>query len=140
MTEARPIRVLIVDDNPLVVESLSLRLSQESWVEVVGTLSQADEVVSSVAKLGVEIIILDVDMPGRDPFTVLQELAKQHPETRAIVLSGHVRTELIDRAIESGAWGYLSKTSPTEVVVSSIRSVHAGEFAFGPDEPAHRIF
>jgi DNA-binding NarL/FixJ family response regulator len=139
MNDACPVRVLIVDDNQLVVDSLSLRLCQEDWIKVVGTLSKADDIVLTVDKLGVDVIMLDVDMPGRDPLAVLQELSSSHPDTRAIVLSGHVRSELIDRAVANGAWGYLSKTSPTDVVVSSIRSVHNGEFAFGPDEPVYRI-
>ncbi|HZW09410.1 MAG TPA: response regulator transcription factor [Phycisphaerales bacterium] len=139
MTDWGPVRVLIVDDNQLVVDSLSLRLCQEDWIRVVGTLPRADDIAATVEQLGVDVIMLDVDMPGRDPLTVLEELSGSHPATRTIVLSGHVRSELIDRAVAGGAWGYLSKTSPTDVVVSSIRRVHEGEFAFGPDELVHRI-
>jgi DNA-binding NarL/FixJ family response regulator len=77
------------------------------------------------------VVLLDLDMPGPNPIEVLRELTVQSPDVRVIVLSGHVRRELIDRAIEAGAYGYLSKNDDGGVLVDSIRAVARGEFVLG---------
>jgi DNA-binding NarL/FixJ family response regulator len=63
-------------------------------------------------------------------------VAELFPNMRVVILSGHVRRELIDRAIESGAWGYVSKHDGADAVVAAIRSVARGEFTLGPEVQA----
>lgn len=140
MSGSSPVRVLCVDDNFLVIDSLVARLGQESWIEVAGTLSQADEITAAVERSRVDVVLLDVDMPGRDSFAALQELSERHPHVRTIMLSGHVRAELIDRAVACGAWGYLSKSVGAEVVVEAIRAVRDGEFALSTEGVSPRAF
>lgn len=134
MSEQGKVRILCVDDNFLVVDSLAARLAREPWITVVGTLSDADRVVNRVAEGGVDVVLLDVDMPGRDPFSALEELTESHPEVRTIMLSGHVRSEFIDRAVACGAWGYLPKTSAAGEIIAAIRAVRDGGFAFSGGE------
>lgn len=129
------VRVLCVDDNRLVLEALTMRLKREPSVEVVGTLEQADDLPQTALDKEVDVVLLDVDMPGRDAFEALADLARQRPETRTIIVSGYVCADLIDRAIASGAWGYLNKTAGVDAILDAIRRVQEGEFAFGPDLP-----
>lgn len=74
-----------------------------------------------------------LDMPGRDPFDALAELVERCPGSRVIIFTRHARRELIDRALDAGAWGYLSKNDGEEELVKALRLVAAGEFALGPE-------
>ncbi len=130
------VRVLCVDDNALIIDALTVRFALEPWIQVAGVLPQADGLVETALETKADIVLLDVDMPGRDAFDALAELSSLCPDVRAIMVSGHVRGELLDRALESGAWGYISKTAGADAVVSAIRSVRDGEFVFSPDVPA----
>jgi DNA-binding NarL/FixJ family response regulator len=129
------VRVLCVDDNNLVLEALTMRLRRAPNLTVVGTLPQADQLPEIALEKQADVVLLDIDMPGRDAFDAMAELARQRPEIRTIIVSGYVRADLVDRAIANGAWGYLNKTAGVEAIIDAIRRVRAGEFAFGPDLP-----
>ncbi|MBC7835383.1 MAG: response regulator transcription factor [Phycisphaerales bacterium] len=130
------ISVICVDDNALVADALQIRLRLEGGFDVVGVLSSADSLSEIAARLKPDVIVLDVDMPGKDSFTAVRELAQSSPNTRVLMLSGHVRKELVDRAFEVGAWGYVSKSGGTDSIIEAIRRVHNGEFAICPDVEA----
>lgn len=127
-----PIRILCVDDHAFVVEGLAARLEVESDLELVGRLESADDLVDEVIRTGADIVLLDLEMPGADPFQAIEELRRQRPNTRAIVLSAFVRDHYIDAAYRAGAWGYLSKSDAPETVIDGIRSVARGEAAHSP--------
>lgn len=133
MTAQAPILVLCVDDNPLVADAIATRLTLAGGFRWVGHLVSAEGVAQAVAMQRPDVILMDLDMPGTDPFDVIRSLAATHPEARVLILSGHVRSELIDRAIEAGAWGYVSKSDGVDTLVSAIQRVAAGEFVLGPE-------
>jgi len=128
----RRIRVLCVDDNPLVADAIAMRLALVGGFEWLGHQNSADELSDVVERLHPDVILMDLDMPGKDPFDAIESLSSTQPDVRVLVLSGHVRTELLDRAVEAGAWGYLSKNDDAQSLVSAIRQVDAGEFVLGP--------
>ena len=115
------IRVLCVDDNPLVAQSLQRRLALERDIDCIGWRSDARGLESTVEKLRPNVVLLDLDMPHRDTLEALAQLTVQSPDVRVVVLSGHVRRDLIDRAIEAGAMGYLSKNEEVATVESAVR-------------------
>ena len=80
-----------------------------------------------------DIILLDVDMPGLDTFVLLSQLAQHHPQVRVLMFSGHVRQDYIDRAVEMGAWGYVSKNEGIVGVLDALDRAAAGEFVLSPD-------
>jgi DNA-binding NarL/FixJ family response regulator len=123
-----PIRVLCIDDNQLLANAVERRLSMESGFQWVGWLSEAAQLVDQIGQLKPDVILLDLDMPGSDPFELLKTISPKHPETRIIIFSGYVRRDYVDRAIECGAWGYVSKNSGVDELLSAIRQVAAGEF------------
>lgn len=129
----RPIRVLCVDDNPLVADALSTRLRLAGGFDCVGHLLDATTMLEEVHRLQPDIVLMDLDMPGAEPFEIMRILSGTHPETRVLVLSGHVRRDLLDRAVEFGAWGYLSKNDDAETLIAAIRRVANGEFVLGPE-------
>ena len=131
MSDAKPIRILSVDDHEFLAEGLKTKLSGETDLEFVGWLSRPDTLVTEVGKLNPDIVLLDIEMPGPDPFDVLEDLQRRHPEVRVIMLSAYIRDHYIDSAFQRGAWGYVSKADDPSNLVTAIRSVANGDFAFG---------
>lgn len=126
------IRIFCVDDHAFLVEGLASRLSLEPDLEFVGRLATADHLTEEVQRARANVVLLDIEMPGADPFEALRQLSEQCPDVRTIIFSAYVRDHLIDTAIKNGAWGYVSKGDEAGTVIEAIRSVTSGEFAFGP--------
>lgn len=141
MTEspAAEMTVLCVDDSPMVADALRAKLSRTAGFAWKGWLPEATQLITTILDQGCpDIVLLDVDMPGKDPFKALAELVETCSSIRVVIFSGHVRRELIDRAVECGAWGYVSKNDGEESLISVLRSVARDEFALSPE--ASRIF
>lgn len=132
MINRTPIRVLCVDDHAFLVEGLAARLSLARDMEFVGRLSTAEDLIDECKRTRADVVLLDIEMPGPDPFEALDDLARQCPNTRAIMLSAYVRDHYIDAAVNAGAWGYLCKSDDPEMIIDAIRKVSRGEFVFGP--------
>ncbi|MGH7163780.1 MAG: response regulator [Planctomycetota bacterium] len=126
-------RILCVDDHAFVAEGLRSRLALESDLEWVGSLPTAEHLVQEVKRLAADIVMLDIEMPGPDPFEMLKDLHRRFPDVKTIILSAHVRDHYFQAAMEAGAWGYLSKGDAPDLIVEAIRKVIRGELAFGPD-------
>jgi DNA-binding NarL/FixJ family response regulator len=127
-----PIRILCVDDHALLVEGLRTRFEMEDDLECVGRLPSADDLLSEVKRLKPDIVLLDIEMPGPDPFETAEEVRRLHPETRVIVLSAYVRDHYISAAFKAGVWGFFSKSDEVGEIIEGIRKVKSGSFAFGP--------
>lgn len=130
--QARQTRVLSVDDHAFLAEGLRARLALEPDMEVVGHLARADQLVDKVQELDIDVVLLDIEMPGRDPFLALAELRKATPRVRTIILSAYVRDRYVDATVKAGAWGYLAKSDDPETIIAAIRDVVGGRFTFGP--------
>jgi DNA-binding NarL/FixJ family response regulator len=127
-----PVRVLCVDDNRLIADALARRLDLEPDLEWAGWIEQTSD-LERVLNARPGVVMLDIDMPGCDPFELVRRLAESSPSTRVLMFSGHVRTDYIDRAIDAGAWGYVSKNESIEDVLAAIRRVASGEFVTTSD-------
>jgi DNA-binding NarL/FixJ family response regulator len=126
------IRVLSVDDHAFLAEGLRARLAMEPDMEVVGHAPKAEGLVALVRQLGVTVVLLDIEMPGPDPFEAVADLRRRCPEVRTIILSAYVRDRYVDATVKAGAWGYLAKSDEPDAIIRSIREVATGAFAFGP--------
>jgi DNA-binding NarL/FixJ family response regulator len=131
-----PIRVMCVDDNDFVAEAIRRKLSLDPGFAWAGWLPEARQLVEKVKENNADVVLLDIDMPGKDSFEALSELATACPSARVIMLSGYVRSDYIDRAVEAGAWGYVSKNENTETILSAIQQVARGGFAMGSEVEA----
>ncbi len=129
---AKKIRVLSVDDHAFLAEGLRARLALETDMAVVGHLGRAEGLVDRVRECSANVVLLDIEMPGPDPFEALTELRRQCPDVRTIILSAYVRDRYVDATVKAGAWGYLAKSDEPEVIVRAIRDVFGGKFTFGP--------
>jgi DNA-binding NarL/FixJ family response regulator len=130
----RAIRVLCVDDLADVTTVIRLMIEAEvgsSRMECVGCLSSADHLVDEVRRIGgTDVVLLDATMTGLNPFEAMSELARQFPQTRTIIFSGHHDQAFIDRAMDAGAWGCLSKNDPPEQIMQAVREVASGRTFF----------
>lgn len=133
MTNDPPIAVLCVDDNVLVADAIALKLRTEAGLRWLGSLESTEGLLEAVLARRPGVLLLDIDMPGTDPFVVIERLAEVCSECRVIMFSGHVRPDLLERAIAAGAWGYVSKCDGESSMVEGIRRVARGEFAMSPE-------
>jgi two-component system response regulator NreC len=129
---ARKIRILCVDDHAFLVEGLRSRFALEPDMEVVGRLSTAEQLVPEVKRLRPDIVLLDIEMPGPDPFEAAEDLHRICPDAKVVLLSAYVRDHYLSAALRAGAWGYFSKGDDTDAIVEGIRKVAGGGFALGP--------
>ena len=132
------ITVLIVDDHALLRETLRDRLHSEEDIDVVGTAGNAADAVTMAAELEPDIVLMDIDMPGRSCFDAAKTLKLRSPSTCIIYLSAFFHDRYIESALQAHASGYLTKDEPPEVIVKAIRSA-AGEVAYFSHKVQSRI-
>lgn len=128
----RPIRVLCVDDHPLVVAGIRARFESEPRLLLVAELRSAENLVAETRKHRPDVVLLDVAMPGLDPFVAAADLQRACPDARAVFLSAHIRDHYLDAAFRAGAWGFLYKGDDIEDIVRAVKRVAAGDYAFSP--------
>jgi len=131
-TTGRPIRVAIADDQALVRTGLRMVLDAEDDLEVVGEASDGRAAIDLVTRFDVDIMLMDVRMPGLDGIAATESIAAGGRPTKVIVLTTFDLDEYAFAAIRAGASGFLLKDSRPAELVGAIRTVHAGEAALAP--------
>jgi two-component system NarL family response regulator len=124
------IRLLIVDDHPIVRFGLTALLGVQDDIEIAGAAQGGREALQLLENIPVDIILLDLRMPGFSGIQTLEKLQTVAPKVRTIVLSSFECDEEIYAAVKAEARGYLHKEAPAEEIVRAIRSVHEGRLAF----------
>ncbi len=124
------ISVLIVDDHKLVVEGISLMLSDLEDIKIIGTASNGIEALELIQLKKPDIVLLDLNMPKMNGLELCKKLHPMQLDTKIIILSMMDEIKLIQRLIQKGADGYLLKNSGKDEVVGAIRKVHNGEKHF----------
>ncbi|WP_170449700.1 response regulator transcription factor [Ruegeria arenilitoris] len=125
MTET--IRVLIVDDHPMVAEGIQSILESFDDIKVVGTLGNGRDAVDQAAHLQPDVILMDLNMPGLGGLSATELILEQLPDTRILILSMHDSPEYISTALSHGAKGYVLKDVPTDEIKQAIDAVMRGE-------------
>ncbi len=127
-----PIRVLLVDDHPMVREGLRSMLSDEG-IEVVGEAGSAAEALEHYAELRPDVVLLDMQMPGEDGLRVIGQLRRAQPPVAVLVVSMHDEPSFVRAAMFAGAKGYVLKGIGRRELLSAVRAVHAGELVLDPE-------
>jgi DNA-binding NarL/FixJ family response regulator len=128
-----PIRVLIVDDHPVVRRGLRVLLEVQDGIEVVGEAGDGAAALALAAELTPDVILLDLKLPGMDGQAVLAELKAVGNSARVLVLTSVTEPASASLAIRSGAAGVLYKDVDPDALVRAIRSVHDGHLLFAPE-------
>ena len=131
--QQKKIRVLCIDDHEFLAEGLRARMASEADLEFSGWMTSAESLVDECRRRNVDVVLMDIEMRGPDPFEVLNVLNRVCPDVRTIILSGHLRDSYIDSAVDRGAWGYFLKSDSSDALMDGIRKVASGEFAFSHD-------
>jgi two-component system invasion response regulator UvrY len=126
------VSILIIDDHALVRRGLKQTLKEEIRDAVFADARNAKEALLAVARQPWDIVILDIAMPDRDGFAVLQEVLRQRPDIKVLVLSVHVDHRFADRAMQLGACGYISKDASLSRLLKAVRQVLAGQNYLSP--------
>jgi two-component system, NarL family, invasion response regulator UvrY len=120
------IRILIADDHAIVREGLKQIVAQTSDILVAGEASNAAEALEMARKLPIDLLLLDISMPGRSGLDVLVEVKRDLPDLPVLILSLHPEDQYALRMIKAGASGYVTKESASEQLIFAIRKVAAG--------------
>lgn len=127
MRSATRIRLLLIDDHPVLRAGLANLLDQQSDFEIVGQAGTGEEAVRIVAGCKPDVCLLDLRLPGMTGFDTLRELSRLAPKARVLVFTSSDSADDADRALAEGAAGFISKTIDHGEIVSVIRDVHHGQ-------------
>src|SRR5579875_1033430 len=119
---AKP-RVLFSDDHHILLDALSFMAQGEYDVEAVDTLSA---LTAAIDRFHPDLVVLDIRMPDGDGIEAARELLRRHPGLKIMFLSMHNEPQLVKRALETGAMGYVSKRAPADEVMLGLRTVLSG--------------
>jgi DNA-binding NarL/FixJ family response regulator len=129
---AQRIRVLIVDDQPLVRRGLALMLSLEADMEVLGEAGDGVEAVELAKRLRPDVVLMDLHMPRKGGVAATREITASLPQTRVLVLTTLDAEQSVFDALRAGALAYLLKDATEAEVLEGVRAVHRGESRMTP--------
>ena len=121
------IRVLLVDDHPVVRAGYMRLLSQDPDIQVVAEASHADEGYQAFITHGPDVTITDLSMPGVGGLGLLQKILAREPAARVLVCSMYDALPVVQRALQTGAKGFVSKNAQPEELVKAVHAVHLGQ-------------
>lgn len=132
------VRVLVVDDHPVVRDGLRGQLSAEADIEVVAEAASGEEALALLERHIVHVLLTDLRMPGLGGPGLIRAVRAGHPDVEVLVLTTYDTDDDVREAMEAGARGYLLKDAPRQAVSGAVRSAAAGHGAFAPSVQ-HRL-
>lgn len=126
------IKLLIVDDHPMVREGLSVMLATSNKISVLDSCSNSEEAIKAVLEKGPDVILMDIKMEGKNGIETTKEILKMKPQVKVIFLTVFEDTESIRQALQSGAAGYILKHVSREKLIDTVIRVFKGETVIDP--------
>jgi DNA-binding NarL/FixJ family response regulator len=133
LTDPRPIKILIVDDHPILREGVAAVLGCENDMQIVGEAASGKEGLELFRRLDPDITLMDLQMPGMNGVETIKVIRKEKSDARIIVLTTYSGDMLASKALRAGASGYLLKNTVKDELAETIRVVHAGRRRVPPE-------
>lgn len=127
------IRVVLAEDQTMVLGAFAALLDLQPDLDVVATATTGDEALAAVAEHRPDVLLADIEMPGRTGLDVAVELRKRGDQTRVLIVTTFARSGYLRRALDAGVSGYVLKDAPIGDLVTALRKVHAGERVVAPE-------
>jgi len=128
-----PIRVMIVDDHKLVREGLRAVFEQGDEVEVVGEAGSGEEALEAIEKIKPEVVLMDISLPGMNGIQATKLIKDKKPDVKIVILTMHDQEGYVYEAVKAGATGYMLKSSSSDDLLRSIKTVYEGKALLDPD-------
>src|SRR5262245_22214461 len=135
-SSSQPLRVALADDHAVVRAGYRRLLELESDIVVVAEYGNAEAAYSALAAAApqdIDLLVLDLSMPGRSGLELLGRLARRRPGLRVLIFTMHDNPAMVEQCLQAGAAGYVTKTSQPDVLVDAVRRAARGELALSPD-------
>lgn len=133
VTESRAIRILTVDDHPMLREGIAAAIERQPDMTLVGEANNGREAVALHRQLLPDVTLMDLQMPEMNGVDAIKAIRAECPHARFIVLTMYKGDALAQRALQAGASGYLLKSALRKTMLDAIRTVHAGRKSIHPD-------
>ncbi len=127
-----PIRVVIAEDQGMVLGALAALLEMEDDIRVMACAKNGREALDAVVKLKPDVLVTDIEMPIMTGLELAAELRANHPATKTVILTTFARPGYLRRALDSGARAYLLKDRPAAELAEAVRKVHRGQRVVDP--------
>lgn len=140
------IKIAITDDHPLVIAGIQFLLSSEDDLQIVNSYANGDELMNGLATSRPDVLLLDIQMPGKTGDEIAELVLRQYPGIKIIALTNQDNIYYIKTMLRKGVLGYVLKTAPEEVLHQAIRTVYSGDIFLDPslrnrfdaDEPSNK--
>ena len=126
------IRVLIIEDHPLMQEGLAAALSRDPGIEIVGRAGTGEDGIALAAEQRPDVTLLDMHLPDMGGIAILERLRQQQPTVRVLIVTASEHAETLLQAVAAGAAGYLSKDADRLEITDAILAVHRGDTVLAP--------
>jgi NarL family two-component system response regulator LiaR len=133
MNETNTIKVLIVDDHPVVRTGLTTMLYPFDDIDLIGEAGSGPEALERCQENIPDVILMDIVMPDMDGLATARAVLARHPTVKIIMLTTFPEPDLVEKAMDSGATGYMVKNTPIDALADAIRAAHAGHSSFAPE-------
>ncbi|GAB3305585.1 response regulator [Pseudoclavibacter terrae] len=122
-----PVRVVLADDELLIRAALSTLLPLDGTIQIVGLASDGNEAVAVTIDHEPDVLVIDLEMPGKDGLQAVAQILVEQPTQRVLMLTRHARPGVLRRALDLGVLGFISKASDPDDLVEAIERVHSGQ-------------
>ncbi|MDO5676354.1 MAG: response regulator transcription factor [Propionibacteriaceae bacterium] len=128
----RPLKVLLADDDPLLLHGLATILNTQPGIEVVAAVSDGAAAMTAMTSHSIDVALLDVDMPVIDGIHAAAHITQRYPNTTVVMLTAFEHDNFLDRALAAGAHGFLTKDIPADQLANFIHQARSGTTVMGP--------
>jgi DNA-binding NarL/FixJ family response regulator len=122
-----PTRVILVDEQPIVLEALTERINAIPGFEVIGRMTHSDRAFLEIIDRRPDLVVMELELPGRGAIEVADQISSRLPATRTVFFTNYLADIFIDVALRLGVAGYLLKTEPATTVIDSLQRIARGE-------------